>query len=114
MRAGVRDARPLPVDRHAARNAFNLHMSNCFRAMRTNRHRVNPFKFLSNRVLKTICNSEGLTSHKLGGFMHYDYMTSKDRLIFLDSKHKRTDPLFKTILCLMVVVAVAQVIKHFN
>lgn len=40
-----------------------------------------------------------------------DYMTSKERLIFLDSKHKRTDPLFKTILCLMVVVAVAQVLN---
>lgn len=43
-----------------------------------------------------------------------NHMTPEDRLLFLESKHKRTDPLFKTILCLMVIVAVAQVIKHFN
>lgn len=27
--------------------------------------------------------------------MHYDYMTPEDRLLFLGSKHKRSDKIFK-------------------
>ncbi len=35
-----------------------------------------------------------------------DYMTSKDRLIFLDSKHKRTDRMFKRVLLISALVAI--------
>jgi hypothetical protein len=67
----------------------NVYEALCARAM------VNPFKFLSNRVLKTSFNSEGLTSHKQGGFMNQDLITPRDRLLFSSSKHDRSDKIFK-------------------
>jgi hypothetical protein len=61
---------------------------------------VNPFKFLSNRDLKTKSNSRGLTSHKQGIFMNQDLITPADRLLFLESKHEKSDKIFKLALIL--------------
>lgn len=44
--------------------------------------------------------------------MNNDYMTAKDRLIFIKSKHDKTDKAFVVVMgCLCVVMLAAQVIK---
>jgi hypothetical protein len=46
--------------------------------------------------------------------MNNDYMTSNDRLIFLQSKHDRTDGAFLVVTGCLAIVLVAQLVIWFG
>lgn len=47
--------------------------------------------------------------------MNDDYLTPNDRLIFLQSKHDRTDKAFLVVVfCLAVIEGIAQLVKLIN